>query len=370
MFKVLVQACAHASGDGQYPFSSRFLFYPVRDLIQAWTTKELDYDYFSQNLLTQYRETHGSVEGLYYDPRGVLYEPHTGRAVPLGTREVDTYEFPAWLYNKILYIEKKGLWPILEAAQFAEKYDMGVVAAEGYATEAARTLFAHADKNQNYQLFVFHDADPHGYNIARTLREATRRMPDYHVDVIDLGLKLEEALAMGLQTEDFTRKKALPEGLELTDTEREYFEGHKAGKQSWIAKRVELNALIAPALVAYIERKLQEAGVRGKVIPTEPDLTELAEGLYHQQFSMWIDEALERLLSLEALKASLAAQFRHRITLENARPWIERAFAHNDRLSWRSALGDKLDTLLASLGPQLEKALWREIRGVVSSKKP
>jgi hypothetical protein len=107
-------------------------------------SKDLDYTYFSQHLLTEYRETHGALAGLYYDPRGVLYEPHSGGVVALGTREVDDYAFPAWEYDKILYVEKKGLWPIIQAAQLAQRYDLAVVAAEGYASEAARTLFAAA----------------------------------------------------------------------------------------------------------------------------------------------------------------------------------------------------------------------------------
>jgi hypothetical protein len=37
-------------------------------------------------------------------------------------------------------------------------------------------------------------------------------MPGYSVDVID-RLDLEEALEMGLQKEEFTRKKKLPESL-------------------------------------------------------------------------------------------------------------------------------------------------------------
>ena len=166
---------------------SRFLFYPVRKLIQRWTSKDLDYDYFSQDLLIECQRQHGPLRGLYYDPRGVLYEAHSGKASPLGTREVDAYQFPAWLYDKILYVEKKGVWPILQAAALAERYDMAVIAAEGYATEATRVLFAQADKGQHYQLFVLHDADPDGYNIARTLREETRRMPGYAVEIIDLG---------------------------------------------------------------------------------------------------------------------------------------------------------------------------------------
>jgi len=227
VFAVLEEAVEKATGGGSLPTSARNLYYQVRPLIQLYTSKELEYPYFSQDLLTQYQDVHGPIEGLYYDPRGILYEPHTGKAVSLGTREVDAYNFPAWLYDKILYVEKKGLWPVLQQVRLAERYDMAVVAAEGYASSAARTLFANAETDRDYQLFVLHDADPHGYNIARTLREETARMPGYSVDVIDLGLSLEEAFDMGLQEEKFTRKKKLPESLlpHLNETEFAYFEG-------------------------------------------------------------------------------------------------------------------------------------------------
>ncbi len=90
---------------------------------------------------------------------------------------MEAYVFPSWLYDKILYVEKKGVWPILQSARLAERYDMAVVAGEGYATEAIRVLFQASKQRIDYQLFVLHDADPDGYNIARTLREETARMP-------------------------------------------------------------------------------------------------------------------------------------------------------------------------------------------------
>src|SRR5262249_24694838 len=154
-----------------------------------------------------------------------------------GTREVDVYNFPEHAFDKILYVEKKGLMPVFQAAKIGERFDMAIIAGEGYATEAARMLFARARKG-HYRLFVLHDADPHGYNIARTLAEETRRMPGYSVEVTDLGLHLEEALEMGLQTEKFIRRKALPTSLDLNDTERRHFEGEFKGRNRWECDRV------------------------------------------------------------------------------------------------------------------------------------
>jgi DNA topoisomerase VI subunit B len=351
VFAVLPEAWRHATGDGQFRVSSRFLFYPVRKLIQELTTKPLDYDYFSQTLLIEYQRQGGQLRGLYYDPRGVLYEPHTGRAVPLGTQEVEAYIFPAWLYDKILYVEKKGVWPILQTARLAERYDMAVVAGEGYATEAIRVLFQAASTDRQYQLFVLHDADPDGYNIARTLREETARMPGYAVDVLDLGLRWEDAMALGLDTEEFTRRRALPEGLVLTEDERRAFEGRRQSHgdsehSSSICQRVELNACSAPQLVAYIEQRLQDTGVRGKIVPPDPHLTDTARALYRAEVASRVQRAIETLLPIDAITDRLQDHFTTDAPLDQAREWVEHAFTRHRAQWWRDALRSKIDGLL------------------------
>jgi len=211
------------------------------------------------------------LPGVYYEARGTLHEPHTGNKVELGTREVEGYTFPTWVYDKILFVEKQGLYPPLATARLAERYDMAIIAGEGFATVAARQLLRRADRDQTYRLFVLHDADPAGYNIARTLREETARMPGYRVEVIDLGLRFEDGEAMDLQRETFTRRKALPVGLELTEREHEVFQGRHAfdgkGKSVWVGERIELNAMTSPQLVAYIEQGLKAEGATAKVVP-------------------------------------------------------------------------------------------------------
>ena len=132
--------------------------------------------------------------------------------------------------------------------RLGEKYDLAIVCAEGYATRAVKTLLSAAQANRKMAVLCLHDADPYGYNIARTLREATALCPDHNIDVIDIGLRLGEALDMGLQTEIFYRKNALPSALKLNDLEKEKFIGTKRigsnqDKAVWKAERVELNAL-------------------------------------------------------------------------------------------------------------------------------
>jgi len=67
VFAVLPEAVRRASGDGAYPFSARSLYYQARPLLQAHTSRDLDYGYFTLPLLTEYQERHGPIADLYYD---------------------------------------------------------------------------------------------------------------------------------------------------------------------------------------------------------------------------------------------------------------------------------------------------------------
>jgi hypothetical protein len=366
VFKVMYDAYMYASSDEQYPVSQRNLYYPVRRMIQEYTTAELKQNYFYR-LLTRYQLKRGPLKNLYYDPRGFLYEPHTGRPIPLGTREVEAYTFPSWLYNKILYIEKKGIYPGLEALQLAERYDMAIMAAEGYASEAARVLLDKADKSQNYQLFVLHDADPAGYEIARTLRQETQRMPGYSVEVIDLGLHIEDALARGLQDEEFTRDSKLPKTLELTDEARRRFTGRKVvtkegekSKESWIAQRVELNALPPVELAAYIEEKLAEHGAVGKVIPPSTVLTREVERRTAETINATLKAKIFELLDIPSVTDALTRQL---LPTTPDQEYMEDCLDEDRSQPWRQVVDeyvqDSIDEKDDALTEALKDALKR-----------
>jgi hypothetical protein len=361
------QAVTDASSGGEYPFSARDLFYSVRPLYVERTTKRLDpekgYDTF-KGILDAYQEEHGKIEGLYYDPRGRLREPHTGNTVDVGTREIEAYTFPHLAFDKILYVEKEGIWPQLEAHNLAERYDMAILTGKGYATEAARTLFEKAEEG-DYQLFVLHDADPDGYNIARTLREETRRMPGYNVQVIDIGLTVEDAEDRGLLPEAFTRKKALPSTLVLNERERECFEGRYRGRDGngktlFSCTRYEINALkTAPQKIAYIEEKLEEKGVRGKVIPPEDALKEQRAAMFRTEIGGWVDDLVAEVLATDDLKVKMIEEFEERFKLQGAKAWIETGFARDDTQGWRDAVKS---TLRAAYGAKHKDALEKAVR--------
>ncbi len=358
VFNVLPEAIQTATG-GIY---RRNLYYAVRKLIQAHTEKKLGGEYFSQNLLTKYQKEFGKIDLLYYDPRGMLYEPHTGVEVRLGTREVADYQFPSWRYDKILYIEKRGFWPFLKATGLAEQFDMAVVCGEGYANEAIRILFAAAQRDKAYRLFVLHDADPAGYNICRTLAEETERMPDHRIDIIDMGLHLEDAVGMGLQSETFTRSISLPKKLVLNDFEKEWFEGEKIGKKIWKCKRIELNAMASDEFLAFIHSKMAQHGATAKVIPDDQSLTGLANELTRKMMNEKVRNELDSLLDVSGTADDLHQHF---VWSTNYRLGIETAFASDRLQSWDAALRggyyEHLNSFRAGIRATVKLAVIRQL---------
>jgi GNAT superfamily N-acetyltransferase len=345
VFEVLPRAIRNAGTT----FNRRDLYYATRPLAYnhfEWEIgKTLDYSYFSQGLLTEYQEEHGVIAGMWTDPRGHLHEPHTGNSVALGTREIAAYQFPEYTFDKILYVEKEGELPKLQAAKLGERYDMAICSGKGQPTEAVRSLFERAEGG-DYQLFVFHDADLDGYDIARVMAEETRRMPDYSVDVVDIGLTVEDALEMGLASEPFHRKKNISWELRmrLSDTAKEYLYQRNGYSRGISGQRFELNAILPDTRrVEYIERKLEENGVRGKVIPPEEKLGDLTDEKYRDLITEWVDEAIGELISSEELNEKIADQFIDEFELGESRSHIEQRFEKDRSVSWRDALTARLE---------------------------
>jgi hypothetical protein len=361
--EVLPRAITNAGAN----FNARDLYYATRALCyqhSEWEDgKRLEYKYFSQTLLTEYQEENGLIAGLWRDPRGHLHEPHTGNSIGLGTIEVANYEFPEYTFDKILYVEKEGELSKLQAAKLAERYDMAICSGKGQPTEAVRTLFERAEGG-DYQLFVFHDADLDGYDIARVMGEETRRMPGYFVDVIDIGLTVEDALEMGLSREPFSRKKNISWDLRmrLSGVAEEYLCQPRYGG-GLKGHRFELNAILPDtSRIEYIERKLKENGVRGKVIPPDDKLTELAEEKYRALSTEWVTKAIDDLISSEKFRKEIADAFVDEFGLAEARRHIEERFDKNRALSWRNALEARLEEVREKHADAFKSAVREKLR--------
>ena len=376
VFHVLPDAIQAATDNERLPANVRALYYKVRDAIQKYTTEELSYKYFSQTILIRYWQENGRNPLIYNDPRGVLYAPHSGYVLQLGTLEVDQYVFPEYEYNKILFIEKKGLLHTIKAGNLHTKYDMAIIAGEGYASEAVRILLDKAQTGQDYTIFVLHDADPSGYDIARTIQDSTKRMPNHNIEVIDLGLRVQDAIDLNISCETFTRKNKLSQGLELNAIERDYFGGKLkviGTKNSWVCQRIELNAMSAGELVDYIDKGISQAIERRKlnkkVIPPKLTLNDTAHRLFKYDLGAKVDDAIRKLLNVDNLKAALLKSIGGNAGIfanQEFNQDVDQYLIDNELDTWGASIqvivDDKLDELNADVEASIKELVEAAIK--------
>lgn len=312
-WRIMKDAYGKASAGGALPAHARQIMYAARGYIQKTADRPLgkDFDkYFTQTLLPDYIEEKGVSWNVVFDARGHFTEPHTGREVPLGTlqvrnylHDVDGHEVgeldlnvgekyfptmgPKHRFGAVLFIEKEGFMPLFAEVKLAERYDIALMSTKGMSSTAARELVDDLCSDHHIPLLLLHDFDKEGFSIAGTLRRDTRRyMFLGNVEVIDLGLRLDDI--GGLETEQvFSRDSADARAANLhangaTTEEIEFL----------LNNRVELNAMASDQLVAFIERKLAEHGVK-KIIPDAETLAEAYRRMRRQAaVQAQIDEVL------------------------------------------------------------------------------
>jgi hypothetical protein len=283
--QVMAQAYRAAAGSlGQA--NPRQIFYKARPLILRITGKDyLDGKYFSQTLLVDYVNETGVVWDIIWDDRGHFREPHTGRVIGVGTLAVRGYladcrspkieeaaivsaavttQGPQGRFGAALFIEKEGFQGILEASGIAEKFDIAIMSTKGMSVTAARQLIDGLAA-MGVRIFVLHDFDIAGFSIAKTFVTSGRRHAFRHqVDWVDLGLRLADVEA--LESEPFP----LPDSEQGMAALRWRLEinGATAEEIAFLmeGQRVELNAMDSDQFADFVERKLEENGVK-KVIP-------------------------------------------------------------------------------------------------------
>jgi DNA topoisomerase VI subunit A len=201
--------------------------------------------------------------------------------------DIDT-RGPSGCYGAVLFIEKEGFNALFEAVRLAERYDIAIMSTKGTSVVAARRL---ADKlcfEHKIPLFVLHDYDISGVNIHKTLVEDGRRYTyENKIESVDFGLRLEDV-------GDLEREMVLVEGKKLTQLDHMLEDGEIDDDDYEFLKdsRVELNAFTSDELVAFIERKLAEQGVK-KVIPDDDTL---AEAYRRRRQSEWLEARIQALI--------------------------------------------------------------------------
>jgi len=275
----------------------------------------LDYDYFCQSIYSEWEQKNGMDIRVITEPLGVLIEPHTGEVVDLGTKEVEEYDFPSFRYDKIFYCEKRTERDKFTAHSIAEKYDMALVFGSGYANVAMRNLLKRAEEGE-YQIFCWPGADPDGYNIGRTLREETARMPGFSCEIIDLGLTVEMGLELatrpGVQAdlEPFEKGTTVSEALlpQLSPVAYDYFVNRR--------QRIEINSIDPPSYrMQLIEDLLRENGVRPKLLPPADNLEREIRSKADFTLRYYAELIADRLLDVDAIEDAIVEEFREHFTL-------------------------------------------------------
>jgi hypothetical protein len=316
--EIMEKAYNKVSGNGRLPANARQIMYAARPhILERTGNPKLDDKYFTQVLLPDYLDENDVDWDVVYDARGHFAEPYDGEHFGLGTLEVRGYlsrakepsvdgagfsrvkvttKGPSGNFGAVLFIEKEGFDPILEAAEIAERFDLALMSTKGMSVTAARQLADEMCSEYDIPLLLLHDFDKSGFSIAGTLQRDTRRYQFTNdIEVIDLGLALADVEAMGLETEyqyhakgskDALIRNLRENGASSADISFMFrdFDGTRS------TRRVELNAMTSPQFVGFVERKLKENGI-AKVVPDDDDL--LIETFRHMERGRLIAKAIK-----------------------------------------------------------------------------
>jgi Topoisomerase 6 subunit A/Spo11, Toprim domain len=325
----LDNAIADASGDGEFRFNERQIFYRLRPIVLEETGQPLLIGNF-KGIITDYEAEHGEIAGMYREPRGSIYHPHRKETITLGTLMVEDYKRPLWTYNKLVYIEKEGYSEALKDNGWSERNDCMLISLKGFSSRAARDLVDKlAVHDEPVTVFCVHDADAYGTMIHQTFQEATRARGARKVTIVNLGLEPWEAIADGLAVENLDRgEKHKPVAnyvLERVDGDHwdEWLQTH----------RVELDVMTTPQFIAWLDRKMAEHG-EGKLIPPPETLEAELEAKLAASVRAAITERILREADLEG-QISEKLNSIERPSAAALVEGIERLFKRSPQREWR-----------------------------------
>jgi hypothetical protein len=353
-FYVMKESYLAASDNGRLPVKARQIMYAARPQILRLTGKDhLDDAYFTQKLLPDYMEDHDCDDwDVIWDARGTLHEPHTRRAVPIGTLEVRQYldERPddsdnkveiasnSWFrtkgpenrYDTVLFVEKEGFGPLLKRTQIAERFDLAAMSTKGMSTTASRMLLDRLVDRGVKRVLVLHDFDISGFTIFGTLASDGRRYTfENDIPIFDLGLRLRDVRVMDLQSEpvslDTTKSKVKKaETLRRHGATAEEIAFLTGPEFSTLGERVELNAMTSRQFIDFLERKLVDHGVK-KIIPKDDVLIAHARRVLEQQLAKKAFDGIRKqiapLVTGFKFPKNLQARVEQEIQQEPSLPW-------------------------------------------------
>jgi hypothetical protein len=342
VLKNLDEIVAEVSGEGQYRFNERQLFYRLRPIVLEQTGQELQIGNF-KNIITDYENENGEIGGMYREPRGSIYHPHRGQTITLGTLMVEEYERPIWTFNKLVYIEKEGFSEALKDNGWGDRHDCAVMSSKGYTTRAARDLVDKlVEHDEPCTVFCVHDADAYGTMIHQTFQEATRARGARKVKIVNLGLEPWEAVANGFEVEIVApsdKRKAVADYV-LKREDGDYWE-------EWLqTHRVEINAMTTPEFIEWLDSKVA-ARDTGKLIPPAGVIERELEAKLEASARVRITEHILAEADLEG-QISKALQAIERPGHAELIRGIKNMFADSPEREWR----DYIETVVDNLSKQ------------------
>jgi hypothetical protein len=326
----LDQAIANASGDDEYRFNERQIFYQLRKIVLEETGQELRIGNF-KGIITDYENENGEIEGMYREPRGSIYHPHIGETIPLGTLTVENYKRPPWLYNKLVYIEKEGWSEALKDNGWPERHDCSVASSKGYTTRAIKDLVDRiAEHDEPCTIYCVHDADAYGTMIYQTFQEATKARGARKIHIVNLGLEPWEAVEAGFEVEDVEardKRKPVAEYV-IAREDGEYWE-------EWLqTHRVELNAMTTPQFIEWLDAKMAEHE-DGKLIPPGKVLTSELDKKLEGSVRAYLTERILREAGLEKQIRNVLKSIKLP-THTNLANGVKKMFSRAPQQSWRA----------------------------------
>ena len=297
-FRFFPAAYAAASAGGTVPAEARQLGYALRRLTGLGDRLDIAYVATSPangSLLDKYIRAHPEAANwdVVRSPRGNFLMPN-GESVPLGTLAVRAHlngiirpvgtELPPYMnvsapfpgfgptddFGSVMYIEKAGFNPLLNANGLPRRRDLGLLSSQGFSVDAARALLVNFVNEHDLGCYVAHDFDASGIGIVATIQ---REVPE----AVDLGLRwrdIEEFEAAG--TLDLMQERVTytndPTGTLVThgatDEEIAFLCSGVDRNGKVTGLRVELNALVGQEFIDWLDARLVEDGI-AKVVPSE-----------------------------------------------------------------------------------------------------
>ena len=222
-----------------------------------------------------------------------------GPAVALRSDQSYPTSGPENRFKNILFVEKEGFNPLLETARIAEQFDIAIMSTKGMSVTASRMLIDRLAP-QIDKVLILHDFDVSGFSIFSTLGGDGRRYRYKNkVPIFDIGLRLPDVEAMGLQSEPVTIKD--------WDARRETLIRHGATREEiefLRERRVELNEMTSRQFIDFLETKFAEHGVE-KVIPDAAVIEKHARRLIEQRLARKALADIRQQLADEAARVPL-----------------------------------------------------------------